>query len=151
MTLRHANWLFLIGFMAVGAYYLHQTYNLAGGQIVQNFDLIRFPLLLGVLLVALCLLELVNSIRRRDPEEDAVMALPNLGKILGTVALTALFIVAWWWTRQFYLVGVVFFFALVMLYAPQRNARAAMIAAAVSVGFMVALYLIFSLALDANL
>ena len=151
MTARLADRLFLAGFILAGAYYLFQSFELATAFAGSGFGPGHFPIILGVLLIVLCLAQLAIPYFQPDAEAEPDLELPNAGKLALTIGLTAIFYVAWAATGQFYIPAAVFFFALVVGYAPVRNRRSVTIAAVVATLFTAALYLIFDIALGVSL
>jgi hypothetical protein len=151
MTIRLANWLFLVGFILVGAYYLYDSYQLAAANPSGGFGSVQFPIALGLILIALCVAEFWHSSRNRTPEDEGRLDVPNIGKILATVVLTGLYYFLWSATGQFYPTTAAFFFVLVLMYQESRTLRSAGIAAVVSLVFTIAVFLIFNLAFGIQL
>ena len=151
MTTRHANWLFLAGFILVGVYYLYDSFALAAANPASGFGPVQFPIILGVMLILLSLAEFFVSIRKGDADEDERLRVPNADKLLMTILLTGLYFTVWSFTGQFYPTTAIFFFVLVMLYQQKRSLRTAASVALLSVVFTAALYLVFGLAFSVQM
>lgn len=151
MATRHANWLFLAGFILVGTFYLYDSFVLAATNPAAGFGPVQFPIVLGVMLIVLSLAEFYVSVRKRDAEDDALLKVPNADKLLMTILLTGLYFTVWSITGHFYPTTAGFFFILVMLYQPNRTLRTAATVAVVSALFTAALYLVFGLAFSVQM
>jgi hypothetical protein len=99
----------------------------------------------------LCIAALVVGFLKPDPEYAHAFEIPNAGVLTLSIAMTAVYIASWWLTRQFYPATAIFFFALVMVYLRDPSPRSIAIAAGVSIGFTVLLYLVFELAFSVQL
>ncbi|WP_274626267.1 tripartite tricarboxylate transporter TctB family protein [Arvimicrobium flavum] len=151
MTTRLADRLFLAGFILAGCYYLFESYKLAAAFPGAGFGPAQFPIMLGVLLIILCGVQVVVSFKRDRSEAAEPLELPNAGRLALTIILSGLFFLLWAAASQFYVPAALFFFALIMVYAPERKPRTAAVAAAVAGAFTASLYLIFELALGVSL
>lgn len=151
MITRHINWLFLAGFVLVGIVYLYQSFGIVAANPSAGYGPVQFPLVVGALLIILCVAQAVVMIRGSDPEEDTRLAIPNAGKLVGTVILAGLYFLAWELTSQFYIVTGVFYFLLAAYYQERPTLRSLAIAALIAVLFSLALYLVFGLAFRVQL
>jgi hypothetical protein len=151
MTTRLANWLFLAGFILVGAYYLYASVQLASTNPSVGFESIQFPIALGLILIALSIAELWHSSRARGPGDDERLHVPTAGKLAMTVILAGVYFLVWSATNRFYPTTAVFSFILIMMYQENRTLRSTGTAVAASVLFTVTLYLVFGLAFSIRL
>ncbi|WP_210492843.1 tripartite tricarboxylate transporter TctB family protein [Microvirga antarctica] len=151
MTTRHANWVFLAGFILVGAFYVYDSLVVAASNEGAGLGPVKFPIVLGLMLIALSLADVFVSVRKRDVEDDELLEVRNAEKLLMTIILTGLYFTVWSVTGQFYPTTAIFFFVLVMLYQPNRTLRTAATVAVVSALFTTALYLVFGLAFSVQM
>lgn len=151
MTKRHANAVFLAAFILVGAIYLYASLPLISVSASGTLGPAQVPVMLGVLLVALCAVEFVLNVRRKTEEDQEPLDVPNAGKLVLTVLTTALYFALWWWTHQFYVVTALFFFALVSLYKSENSIRSAAVTALIAILFSAGLYVVFDVAFNVQL
>lgn len=79
-----------------------------------------FPVILSVLLVILCAISFVQTLRS---EEDRVIRIPNLGFVAAALVLVGLFLTAWHFLDAFYAVAFAFVAALMTLFSPRGGVR----------------------------
>lgn len=79
-----------------------------------------FPVILGVLLIFLCGLSLVQTMRRATDEQ---LSIPNLGYVLAAIGATAAFMITWRTLGVFYPLVFVFITGLMILFQPSASPR----------------------------
>lgn len=102
-------------------------------------DAAFFPTVLGILLLALCVIGVVLQIR--DP--DTSIPFPNFPKVLVSLAITIAFIIAWSLTGMFYIPTFFYLFALFTYYGKTPGWRRVLLDAAIAAGGTVFIYLLF--------
>lgn len=103
-----------------------------------------FPNILTGLLVLLCLITLVKTLRDPDPEAREKVTTNNLGFILATLVLVIAFIASWQTLGYFYLNVFVLLTALLTIYRIEFGLRnsllVALVTSAGTTGFLFALF-----------
>lgn len=79
-----------------------------------------FPVMLSVLLLVLCAISFVQTLRRT---EDHQITIPNARLVALTLAASGLFLVAWRYLDGFYALVFLFVAGLVTLFSPRRSLR----------------------------
>jgi len=153
MSTRTAGFVALTLLLLFAAVYLYQTHLLSGRLPAGQYGPIRFPVALGVILVALCLFELFRELRRRpDPEVAAErLDINNAGKLFMTVVLTGLYFYLWERFGLFYVFTGGFVLSLLLLYRGFGGPGAIVALAGFTAVFMLLLYLIFQVAFGIRL
>lgn len=79
-----------------------------------------FPVILGVLLILLCFLSLVQTMRRAT---DETLSIPNIGYLLATIGATAAFMITWRVLGVFYPLVFILVTGLMVLFQPSASPR----------------------------
>lgn len=79
-----------------------------------------FPVILGVLLIFLCGVSFVQTLRRTT---DETLNIPNLGYVLAAIGATAAFMLIWAILGVFYPLVLVFVASLMALFQPSSTPR----------------------------
>lgn len=79
-----------------------------------------FPVILSVLLILLCGLSFVQTLRRT---EDETLTIPNLGYVLMAIGAIATFITLWTFLGVFYPLVYIFVVGLMLLFQPSAELR----------------------------
>lgn len=151
MTNRLANILLLLFILAVGVGYLYYSSLIAERRLGENLGPIMFPLAIGAGIVLLALVEIGRTVLSRDEEAGAPFALPNAGKLAGTILLVAAHFVVWQRFDLFYPATFALFVALVLLFRSTLAWREVGIAALWAGTFTLVLYLVFQVAFGIGL
>ena len=151
MTNRLVNIGFLLLILAVGVGYLWMSRTLTVERLGDDLRPVMFPVALGAGSVLLSLVEIVRTLRSRDPEEDESFVVPNLGRLAATIALMALHFLTWSKLGAFYAATVILFTALVLLFRGQLTAREVGGAAGLAIAFTALIWAVFQLAFGIDL
>jgi hypothetical protein len=148
MSARLANVLVLAIFIAAGLVYLWVSRQIMAGNPAAGIGPVQFPGALAALLVVLCAVEMVRTLRAA-PEAERIEIPPRL---VATVVLTGAFFALWSVVGRFYPLAAGFFAVLVLVYQPGRpTPRGLALAAGLAVAFAAGLWLVFGLAFGVRL
>lgn len=154
MTRKMANYVILLILTLLGLAYLYHTYTIATERLSGGMGPIQFPTALGIALVVLCAVEITReALGRSEPAERANsrLTIPNLGKLLGTIAAMATLFFLWERFEVFYPLAAVFFATLLLIFRASLDPRFIAIAAGLGMAFALFLYLVFGLAFGIRL
>jgi len=99
-----------------------------------------FPIILGVLLILLCVLSFVQTMRR---DTDQTISIPNLDYVVVTIAATSMLMVLWSYLGIFYPLVFVFVAGLMILFQPSANLRRLVIILVTSLAVTLAVFFLF--------
>lgn len=151
MTVRHAGLIALAVMLLVGAGYLYQSWLLAQRLPATRLEPIYFPVGLGVLLIVLSVIEVGRVLIAPQPGESERFQVPNLGKVLATIGLTAAYFLVWSRVGYFYLATATFFLSLLLVYATEYTPRKIAVMALVTAVFLACIYIVFERAFGIRL
>lgn len=144
MSSKVANYVALALILGLGCLYLYLTSQIATDEQATTLGPGYFPTVLGIVLVALCLVAIVRETRA----EQARLPLPRLRELGLTVAITGFYFLAWEELGFFYLFTSLFILALLATYSRlRRSARSMAVNLAIAIGFTAAIYASFGLVL----
>lgn len=120
MSYRTASFLVLSFLAALGAVYIWFATGLTDSRNRASIGPAYFPIGLGILLLVLCALSAVQTVRRTDRPD---LTLPNAGFVGLAIVATGTFLVAWRYLDSFYALTFVFAAGLMVAFAPKRDPK----------------------------
>jgi hypothetical protein len=151
MTHKFAAFVALTLILLLGVGYLYYAYLIGERLPAGQYGPIRFPVGLGLILIALCLIEMVREYRRVPEPDEPRLTIPNAGKLAATIALTGAYFFLWSWLDQFYPTTFAFFLSLLLVYRGEYDLRTVSLMAGFAGAFTLLLYLVFQLAFGIRL
>ncbi len=146
MTTKLVNMLLLLLILCVGAGYLYYSYLISERRLGDDLRPIYFPVAVGAGIIVLSAIELLRAIRSRTEDDLSPFEMPNLGKLLATIALMAAHFLVWQRFGLFYPATFALFVGLVLVYRATFTMREIGIAVLWSGVFTALLYLVFQYA-----
>lgn len=136
MNSKKLTYLVLLVFAVIGVVYFNEANKFMKG----NIDAGYFPRIISVILIILCIISFIQTIR----EEEYRINMENIRYVLLTIVLTALYFVLWNMIGFFYPLTFVFMLSLFILYKPRPIFNKAFISCCVMSLFMtVFIYIVF--------